>query len=247
VRPTFANLSELAAASEKRKVAEAERAVKHEERTKEREEQWAKERAEERRLKVENLPPIEDLIRAEPKTLADSVGMMFGERLGEGEAPQVELPPELAPGRTDSASGAAVRLRWVEDLLLQKPQLTSTDCQMAMYATFGIGLNNVDVTEALKAVRELNGMRYITRTRQPAPEPIAAPVPAQAAPKASDPQAPRLLEFIEAGVTRYLTTTVAGLQKTITDLKLGQDAAFMVWRPAKTKVTVVVSVEDDGE
>lgn len=196
-------------------------------------EQWAREREAGMRREVQ----------AETETLAAKVGSAFEAKL-DGVRPALALPDELRAGTQDNAEGRVVRRTWAEDLLIQQPTLNSNDVQTALRATFGLGLDSETVLDALKAVREINGMRYITRRRV---APIDAPPPPRPKP---DGNAPRLLEYLVGDVVRYASTTVAGLQGALE--RLGAEhginpQAISVWRPARTRVLVQVQVVDDEE
>jgi hypothetical protein len=154
-------------------------------------------------------------------------------------------------GRKDSDAGQTIRIRWAEDLMLQQPQLTSTDIQAAMLAVFGIGVDSRLVSEALKAVRELNGMRYISRRRA---DPLLHDtyLAAQAVPrKPPDPNSPRLIEYLVDGQARYQTTTLGQLQATLDKLSDTYDIAtaalVQVWRLTKTSVRWSARIEEEEE
>lgn len=216
----------------------------------EKEAKWAAERAaqeaskrlEEERALAATQPGY---IVAETADVAEAVGQRFEAKMN-GEASLPELPEDLLPGRLKNNAGHSVRRRWLEDLLLQKPSLNSLDAAAALQATFGLGLDNIVILETLKAARELHGLKYRALPRAPTIDITPVPV-VPALPKPIDPNAPRLLEYLDGGEVRYVTTNVGNMQGTLERLieAHGHDFTYQVWKPSKTKTKVTVQISEE--
>lgn len=259
VQLTQLNLDKLKTAEMERKrkeITALERDIKRDKAQLDRLEALAEENtAKEKRLKA-GLTPLAAEAKLTPPRLAETaplpeaVAQRFSDKL-EGKAQDLPtLPPELEIGKQDNAEGSRVRLRWVEDLFLQKPQLNSNDAYMLLQATFGIGINNLLILEALKAVRELNGMRFITRRRSEQPV-IEVPAPAPPVKRVMDPATRLLVTWPDCGPP--VPATVGTLGDVMTTIEaMGVDLATCeTWRPMKVKTavkvvtTVTAEVDDD--
>jgi hypothetical protein len=192
----------------------------------------------------------EQVIQAETSDLSEQVAQHFESKL-DGSSFNPDTPEDLIEGQRDNEAGRTIRTRWMEDLMLQKPGLTSTDIQAAMQAVFGIGINSEIVSEALKTVRELHGMRYISRRRA---DPLLHDtyLAAQAVPrKPPDPNSPRLIEYLVGSEVRYEYSTLGTLQDTIDRLSKTQhilrDAVVQVWKLTKTSVRWLPRIEEEEE
>lgn len=250
--------AQIAEERERKEKLRIEREARSAERAKEKEKQWAKEREAEA-AKPPETPPEE--IKAKTEELPDAIAHRFSNRLNGATTTPAELPPELVAGKQDNAEGRAVRLRWAEDFVLQQPHMHSGDVQLALQATFGIGLNSAVVQDILKTVRELNGMRYITRKRTELPptleaaEPQIIEVPRKAQPL--PPETKVLITWVYRGAPApqppMKRATIGTLAQSLTELaNLKVDLSTVeVYRQIKvnhetvTTVTVLAEVEDD--
>lgn len=190
-------------------------------------------------------PAPEPEVKAQPESLPDAIASRFEAKMSGVAKVLPDLPPELEVGKQDNAAGRDVRTRWMEDFFLQKPAMSGNEAQLALQATFGIGLDSTIVQETLKLVREVNGMRYITRSRSSASE--AAGAPQTVPPPVPGPKDPRLM----------ITWPGCGAPEKTTADKLTESLRFIIdtagvkpeeieiWKPARAKIFTQIHAELD--